>query len=204
MAKSSKKQCRTLKPKRQGGGLVVVSARNLQAAANNNKSSLTQARKSKPKKRKKDGGVFGELMASRDRTDSDDFDNPCTPIPSHASALGSEVRQYLFSSAHSREQRLYYLLATRAQPQVGGRASGGEVLAAEGGCHAVVFVETIAVAQELLAVLKALSLAAFAVHERTPKAQVIDSSGVSCFRVVYCDSSDKHAQPPSRLLLYIT
>lgn len=44
----------------------------------------------------------------------------------------------------------------------------------------MVFVETTAVAQELVGVLKALSLVAFALHDRTPKAQVNNTGSRTC------------------------
>lgn len=191
MAKSSKKQCRTPKPPRQGGGLVVVSQRDILRVAKPGPSKT--AKKAKGKKKKMSSNPLAELMASGDGDESDGFD---TPLPSHRPcsvvAVAGGSNGFIFASAHhSREQRLYYLLATRpAPPQqpgegggtagtpggdggVGGTGAGaGAGAAMEGGCHALVFVETTAAAQELVGELKALSLVAFALHERTPKAQV--------------------------------
>lgn len=182
MAKSSKKQCRTPKPPRQGGGLVVVSQRNLSRVAKPEPSKATK--KAKGKKRKIASNPLRELMASGDGDESADF----APLPTGVAGAGG-ITQFMFSSAHhSREQRLYYLLATRpAPPRLSssagdqeqlseggstGDASGGAGATVEGGCHALVFVETTTAAQELVGELKALSLVAFALHERTPKAQV--------------------------------
>eukprot|EP00752_Nemacystus_decipiens_P010224 g9110.t1 len=186
--KSSSQQCRKRKAPRQGGGLVVVNQRNLnRATAAGPPPTSTKGKakgKKKKKKKKKGGGLsLGELMASGD--DSEDFD---APFPAPPSPGG--VAKYVFSSAHhTPEQRLYYLLATRPcspglsagvhQQQSGGggnidAAGGGGGVAAvavEGGCHVVIFVETTAVAQELVGVLKALGLVAFALHDRTPKLQ---------------------------------
>eukprot|EP00903_Cladosiphon_okamuranus_P009531 g9080.t1 len=178
MVKSSQ-QCRTRKGPRQGGGLVVVNQRHLSREAPGPPPKPT-----KGKKKKKNGALtLGELMASGN--DSEDFDtSPPTPPPPGG------VAKYVFSSTHhTLEQRLYYLLATRPsqpkhlagvhhhhhhQPGGGGSVDGSSAAAAaavEGGCHAVVFVENTAVAQELIGMLKALSLTAYAVHDRTPKAQ---------------------------------
>ncbi|CAM9849465.1 unnamed protein product [Ectocarpus sp. 4 AP-2014] len=182
MAKSSKKQCRTPKPSRKGGGLVVVSQRNLHS--NSTPQQYPQAKKGKPGKKgkKKRGLGLADLIAPGDGDDSDDFDAP--PSASPVASTGG-VAEYIFSSKHhSREQQLYYLLTTRTsqlcaptgqrQQQQSGEGGGipDAPTAVEGGCHALVFVETIAVAQELVGELKALSLVAFAVHDRTPKAQV--------------------------------
>lgn len=146
---------------------MVVSARNLQAKPN--KPGPPAAGKKKQGKRKKQGNLFGDLIMSPDDAESDGFEAPPARDPSHASMVDAGgVREYLFSSTHSREQRLYYLVATR-----GSGAATTTTTTAEGGCHAVVFVEAIATAQGLIADLKALSIQAFAVHERTPKAQVI-------------------------------
>lgn len=191
MAKSSKKQCRTRKPPRQGGGLVVVSQRDVLRVAKPGPSKA--AKKAKGKKKKISSSSLAELMASGDGNESDDFD---TPLPTHRPCSGvagaGGINEFIFaSSQHSLEQRLYYLLATRpAPPQqpgevgstggtpggaggVGGAcASASAGAAMEGGCHALVFVETTAAAQELVGELKALGLVVFALHERTPKAQV--------------------------------
>lgn len=169
MAKSSKKQCRTPKPQRQGGGLVVVTARNLTARSNKPPSAAGK----KGKKRKKKESLLGDLTID----ESDDFDASTpgsSPQPLPVGAGGTRTREYLFSSAHSRMQRLYYLLSTRRQAQVEEARKGvpSGCSTEEGGCHAVVFVEMAAVAQELVAELKALGLQAFVLHERTPKAQV--------------------------------
>ncbi|CAM9443943.1 unnamed protein product [Ectocarpus sp. 6 AP-2014] len=180
MAKSSKKQCRTPKPSRKGGGLVVVSQRNLHS--NSTPQQHPQAKKGKKGKKgkKKRGLGLADLSAPGDGDDSDDFDAP--PSASAVASTGG-VAEYIFSSKHhSREQQLYYLLtirtsdmcATRGQQQQQPGEGGGipdAPTAVEGGCHALVFVETTAVAQELVGELKALSLVAFAVHDRTPKAQ---------------------------------
>ena len=167
MAKSSKKQCRTPKPQRQGGGLVVVTARNLTARS----SKPPPVAGKKGKKRKKQGSLLGDLTI--DESDEFDESTPGSP-PQPLLASGTRTREYMFSSAHSRVQRLCYLLSTRPQARgeeacKGKGSSGGTE---EGGCHAVVFVERAAVAQELVAELKALGLQAFVLHERTPKAQV--------------------------------
>lgn len=171
MAKSSKKQCRKPKAPRQGGGLVVVSAQNLQAKPTKPAVVPPSSGKGKKKSKKKQNILdFDDphLIIS----DDEDFDNNDsnrgssgrTPPP-HPGAEGVHKKR-IFSSAHTREQRLYYLLTMRTQAN----GEGHE----EGGCHAVVFVEAITVAQELIAELKALSLVAFAVHERTPKTQVMN------------------------------
>lgn len=182
MAKSSKKQCRAPKPPRQGGGLVVVSQRNLQAkAASQRAPQANKGNKATKGHKKKKGLGFGDLIAGGDGEDSDDFDAP--PPQRRAPTVGAGgIAEYMFVSTHnSREQRLYYLLATRpatpASTATEGSGAAG-VLAVEAGCHALVFVETTAVAQALIGELKALSLAAFAVHERTPKAQV--KSSMTC------------------------
>ncbi|CAM9683583.1 unnamed protein product [Scytosiphon promiscuus] len=177
MAKSSKKQCRAPKPPRQGGGLVVVSQRNLQSKPAS--QGPRQGKKGKPTKgqKKKKGLGLGDLIAGGDGDESDDFDAP--PHPRPAPVVGaSGIAEFVFSSTHnSREQRLYYLLATRpATPSSTATLSSGAraappAAAAEGGCHALVFVETTAAAQGLIGELKALGLAAFAIHERKPKAQ---------------------------------
>ncbi|CBJ32117.1 conserved unknown protein [Ectocarpus siliculosus] len=180
MAKSSKKQCRTPKPSRKGGGLVVVSQRNLHS--NSTPQQHPQAKKGKKgkKDKKKRGLGLADLSAPGDGDDSDDFDAP--PSASAVASTGG-VAEYIFSSKHhSREQQLYYLLTTRTSDMCATRGQqqhqpgeGGGIpdapTAVEGGCHALVFVETTAVAQELVGELKALSLVAFAVHDRTPKAQ---------------------------------
>lgn len=160
---------------------MVVNHRNL-ARVNAPAPPPNPHRKGKGKKKKNKGLSLGELMASGDGDESEDFDTPpgpCSPAPSPANG------PYMFSSIqHSSKERLYYLLATRPSPTqsagllqqygvdrsaVGG---GGDAAAVEGGCHALVFVETTAVAQELAGELKALGLVAFALHDRTPKAQV--------------------------------
>lgn len=179
MVKSSQ-QCRTRKGPRQGGGLVVVNQRNLsRATATAGPPSNATKGKAKGKKKKKKGGLsLGELMASGN--DSEDFDDPPPASPSPGG-----VAKYVFSSTcRTPEQRLYYLLATRPSPrqsaavqqqhrqQLPDGGANADASAVEGGCHAVVFVETTAVAQELVGMLKALSLVAFALHDRTPKAQV--------------------------------
>lgn len=182
MVKSSQ-QCRTRKVPRQGGGLVVVNQRNLSGAMTTGLPPTNAAKgKAKKKKKKKGGLSLGQLMASGN--DSEDFD---VPPPTPPSSGG--VAKYIFSSTHhSPQQRLYYLLATRpspphsagAQQQSGGggsidtAAAGSGAPTVEGGCHAMVFIETTSVAQELVCELKALGLVAFAVHDRTPKAQVTD------------------------------
>lgn len=168
MAKSSKKQCRKPKPQRQGGGLVVVTARNLTAKSD---SPLPAAGK-KGKKRKKQASLLGDLTII---DESDDFDASTPGSSSQPSTVDAGgAPEYLFSSAHSRVQRLYYLLSTRrrAQGEEASIAKGTSGGTEEGACHAVVFVEMAAVAQELVAELKALGLQAFVLHERTPKAQV--------------------------------
>ena len=166
---------------------MVVNQRNLSTATATAGPPTNSTKGKKKKKKKKGGGLsLGELMASDN--DSEDFDAPTLTPPS-----AGGVAKYVFSSTHhTPEQRLYYLLATRpSQPnQPAGvhhqqQSGGGESIddcaaggggagagAVDGGCHAVVFVEQATVAQELVGVLKALSLVAFAVHERTPKAQV--------------------------------
>jgi len=159
---------------------VVVNHRNL-ARVTAPAAPSNPNRKGKGKKKKKKGLSLGELMASGDGDESEDFDAP-SPSPGPG---GTKLTQYMFSSPHhSAAQRLYYLLATRPAPTQsageqqqpgGGRspvAPGGDAAAVEGGCHALVFVETTAVAQELAGELKALGLVAFALHDRTPKAQV--------------------------------
>lgn len=138
--------------------------------------------KGKGKKKKKKGALsLGELMTTG--SDGEDFD---APPPAPPSPGGVPVKCVFSSTHHTPEQRLYYLLATRPSPkhsagaqrqQLSGGggsidAAAGAVAAVEGGCHAVVFVETTADAQELVGVLKALNLVAFALHDRTPKAQV--------------------------------
>lgn len=182
MAKSSKKQCRAPKPARQGGGLVVISQRNLQSKPTSQRPPQANKGKATKGQKKNKGLAFGDLIAAGDGDESDDFDAP--PPSRRAPVVGaSGVAEYMFASTHtSREQRLYYLLATRpaAAASAAGASSGDAVAAAstaavEGGCHALVFVETTAVAQGLIGELKALSLVAFAIHERTPKAQVIIS-----------------------------
>lgn len=172
MAKSSKKQCRTPKPQRQGGGLVVVTARNLATRP----SKPPPGAGKKGKKRKKQGSLLGDLTIVEEENDNFDASTPgSSPQPLFVGAGGAPTREYLFSSSHSRVQRLYYLLSTRRQAQgeeaIDGKGSGGGGTE-EGGCHAVVFVEMAAVAQELVGELKALGLQAFVLHERTPKAQV--------------------------------
>lgn len=174
MVKSSQ-QCRTRKAPKQGGGLVVVNQRNLSRVEATHPPPKATNGKAKGKKKKKGGLSLGELMASGN--DSEDFDAPPPALPSPGG-----VAKYMFSSTHhTPEQRLYYLLATRPSPNQSGRggsvgggggAAGGGAATVEGGCHAVVFAETTAVAQELVGELKALGLVAFAVHDRTPKAQV--------------------------------
>ena len=141
---------------------MVVTARNLTARS----SKPPPAAGQKGKKRKKQD-LLGDLTID----ESDDFDASTpgsSPPPLLVGAGGTRTREYIFSSAHSRVQRLYYLLSTRRQTQGDGASGNTE----EGGCHAVVFVEMAAVAQELVAELKALGLQAFVLHERTPKAQV--------------------------------
>ncbi len=161
---------------------MVVNHRNL-ARATAPAPPPNPNRKGKGKKKKKNGLSFGELMASGDGDESEDFESETLPGP-RSPTLSTGGGPYMFSSTHhSAGQRLYYLLATRppptestgAQQQSGGvrsAAGGGDAAAVEGGCHALVFVETTAVAQELAGELKALGLVAFALHDRTPKAQV--------------------------------
>lgn len=148
--------------------MVVVSARMLQAkTAKPDASSVTKRNKVK-KKRQVD--VFEEMKDSRDEWGSEDSSSCHAPSRGVSSPTLNAHYRYLFASVHTREQRLYYLLATRSPTGV---ATGAiEASTQEGGCHALVFVETVAAAQEIVADLKALNMAAFAVHERTPKAQV--------------------------------
>ena len=161
---------------------MVVNHRNLSRATSPGPPPNPN-RKGKGKKKKKKGLSLGELMTSGDGEESEDFDTPSAPCSPSASTGG--LATYMFSSTrHSAEQRLYYLLVTRPAPtqsaeiqqqsRGGGSAiaADGGAIAVEGGCHALVFVETTAAAQELVGELKALSLVAFAVHDRTPKAQV--------------------------------
>lgn len=144
----------------------MVSPTNLLAKGPKNQGHSNTGKK---KMKKKD--LLSEVM-SRDRQDSDDFDAP-PACPAPRSGGSEAVGELLFSSsAYSREQRLYYLLAVTI-------SSVGASCAQEGGCHTVVFVETTAVAQDLIVKLKALSLTAFAVHERTIKAQVC-TTGNAC------------------------
>lgn len=150
----------------------MVSSRNLHAKSHNNQGHSNAGKKKK--KNKKDKNVLSEFTTEGGE-DSDDFDTSSVS-PSALSGDGEVVGGFCFSSAHSREQRLYYLLAvTRSRPTEVPTRQGVDVASVfrEGGCHAVVFVETIICAQELIAELKALSLTAFAVHERTTKAQVL-------------------------------
>lgn len=147
---------------------MVVTARNLTARS----SRPPPAGGKKGQKRKKQGSLLGDLTIDEsDEFDASTPDSP--PQPLLVGAGGTRTRDYLFSSAHSRLQRLCYLLSTRPQARgeeaCKGKGSGGTE---EGGCHAVVFVEMVAAARELVANLKALGLQAFVLHERTPKAQV--------------------------------
>ena len=168
---------------------MVVNQRNLNRASGDQPPNATKGKaKGKKKKKKKKGGLsLGELMASGN--DSEDFD---APPPSARPSPGGGVAKYVFSSTrHTPEQRLYYLLATRPSPTGmhqqqsggGGSINADASTAVEGGCHAMVFVETTVVAQELVGVLKSLSLVAFALHDRTPKAQVTEQ-GVHSLGVV--------------------
>lgn len=211
MAKSSKKQCRTPKPSRKGGGLVVVSQRNLHS--NSTPQQHPQAKKGRlGKKGKKRGLGLADLIAPGDGDDSDDFDAP----PSASVASTGGVAEYVFSSKHhSREQQLYYLLttrtselcATRQQQQQQQSGEGGGIpdapTAVEGGCHALVFVETIAVAQELVGELKALSLVAFAVHDRTPKAQVGRRQQFKCVVLVVVKLQRVHPTSEGAVLVLL-
>lgn len=172
MAKSWKKQCRKPKHCSIGGGLVVVAARDVQAkpADPSIRENGTTKKKGK-RKREHHGGVSESPMVGP----GSGSHVPCL-TPSSTSSDVYRIPQLSFASAHSREQRLYYLLAMRGQPQAKGADGNKAEEIREGGCHAVVFVETTTGAQCLLGELKALGLTAFAVHERTPKAQVTCSS----------------------------
>lgn len=190
MAKSYRKQCRKPKPKQQTGKLVVVSPRELQrhlkagsvdAAAPSSSKKGSKGKGNLPKggnaakgtKRKKNS--LSELLGhdgGRADIDADEFDSPLTPRCDDASG-GISIGKFVFTtSQHSRQHRLCYLLAIRPALRAGTAGGTGLVDVEEGGCHAVVFVESIGVAQELLGELKAMSLTVLAVHERTPKAQV--------------------------------
>lgn len=175
MAKSWKKQCRKPKQRSNGGGLVVVAARDVQAEPTDppDRDKGTAQKKGK-RKREHHGGVSKIPMTSNVGPEGSSH-VPCLP-PSSTSSEVCRVPQLSFASTHSREQRLYYLLAIRSQPQAKGADGSKTEETQEGGCHAVVFVEATNAAQCLLGELKALGLAAFAVHERTPKAQVTCSS----------------------------
>lgn len=157
---------------------MVVAAQNLQATPN--KAGPAPIGNKRKRKKHSGGDLLGRPIASRNGAEGHAFDGSPSSSSSDPSAVRTGgVREYLFSSAHSRVQRLYYLLATRPIAHTEGETTeGASSRTEEGGCHAVVFVEATVIAQELIAELKALSLTAYALHERTPKAQVSGTSAL--------------------------
>lgn len=175
MAKSWKKQYRKPKHRTNGGGLVVVAAGDVQAKPADPSNRVKGKAKEKGKRKREHHGGVSENPMTRNVGPGSGSHIPCL-APSSTSSDVCRIPQISFSSAHSQEQRLYYLLTMRRQPQAKGANGNKAEEIREGGCHAVVFVEATTGAQCLLGELKALGLTAFAVHERTPKAQVTCSS----------------------------
>lgn len=163
MAKSSKKQCRKPRPPKQGSGFVVVSAHDMRKMQGNKRTeSMMERGKGKMKMSKDVTGRSNDSNTTETREDLHPF---------KGSTTSGGKRGFLFISTTMRPERLYYLLHVQHLPSVSKEERSGAQR--EEGCHALVFVGTIPAAQELLAQLKALSVWAFAVHERTPRAQVI-------------------------------
>lgn len=161
MAKSSKKQCRMPKPGRRSGGFVVVSAHDLHKPTSENP---TKSRRHTDKRKRKRAGNHPSDLEEWNGADSG-IRGASQPVQSPGSK-----REYVFASSHERQERLYYLL--RVQCRASGAVGRDVLVVREAGCHALIFVKTTSIAQELLAKLKALNLTAFSIHERTPKAQV--------------------------------